>query len=122
MSTIAVDNARPSAGGTSYSLTSGVAKAWVNYSHNVNTINGSNNISSITDDATGVFTVDYTSNFSSSSYGFNMTTRRQGGTARAATLNQGNIATTDIQITTTNLAGTLEDAETNGVTLTGDLA
>ena len=64
MSTIAVDNARPSAGGTSYSLTSGVAKAWgvLNYA----TFSGleSYNISGTTDNGVGSGTWSFTNSFS----------------------------------------------------------
>jgi len=55
MSTIAVDNARPSAGGTSYSLTSGVAKAHGSVNNNAGafTLITSYNVSSITDNGVG---------------------------------------------------------------------
>ena len=66
MSTIAVDNARPSAGGTSYSLTSGVAKAALYYDQTGPTINSSENISSVTDIGTGLFSPNLTNAMSGS--------------------------------------------------------
>jgi len=67
MSTIAVDNARPSAGGTSYSLTSGVAKAWC--SANVSAVvSDSYNVSSVTDVATARFSLNLTNSFVNADY------------------------------------------------------
>ena len=62
MSTIAVDNARPSAGGTSYSLTDGVAKAYakVPYSAGTPSLSKSYNVSSITDAGVGTLEVNLT--------------------------------------------------------------
>ena len=60
MSTIAVDNARPSAGGTAYSLTDGVAKATCSYDQVAVEIDESSNVSSVTDVATGQSTVNLT--------------------------------------------------------------
>lgn len=69
MSTIAVDNARPSAGGTAYSLTGGVAKAWVNFNGTGTiAVRGSLNVASLTDDATGSYLVNYTTNMADGNY------------------------------------------------------
>lgn len=64
MSTISVDNARPSAGGTAYSLTSGSSKFWA-YFDGTGTaaIQDSNNASSLTDNSTGDFTVGVLNDF-----------------------------------------------------------
>ena len=71
MSTIGVDNARPSAGGTSYSLTDGVAKAWVNF-NGTGTIatRDSYNLTGLTDNAAGDYSVSYTNNFSGNGYSY----------------------------------------------------
>lgn len=68
MSTIRVDNFGPSAGGTAYSAR-GVAKAWVNF-NGTGTIaaRDSENVSSLTDNGTGDYTVAFSSAFSSSDY------------------------------------------------------
>lgn len=65
MSTIAVDNIKPSAGGTSFT-TRGVAKAWVEIDGTgTAAIEASNNVSSITDNGTGDYTVSFTNSMSS---------------------------------------------------------
>jgi hypothetical protein len=46
----------------------GSIKAWVNYSHTSNVIRDSNQVSSVTDTATGIFTVNWTSAFSNTYY------------------------------------------------------
>jgi hypothetical protein len=44
------------------------AKAYLVYNQNANTLNGSLNISSITDNSSGVFTATFTNNFANVSY------------------------------------------------------
>lgn len=65
MSTIAVDNMRPSLGGTPFSV-NGTAKAWIDY--NVSTVQVSLNVSTLTDNASGDHTVNFTNAFSSASF------------------------------------------------------
>jgi hypothetical protein len=68
MSTIRVDNFGPSAGGTTYSAR-GIAKAWVNFD-GTGTIasRDSENVSSLTDDGTALYTVSFTNAFSAADY------------------------------------------------------
>lgn len=68
MSIIRVDNFGPSAGGTTYSAR-GIAKAWVNF-NGTGTIaaRDSENVSSLTDVATGRYTVSVTSSFNAADY------------------------------------------------------
>lgn len=68
MSTIAVDNVKPSAGGTAFS-TRGVAKAWVNFD-GTGTIaaRDSENVTSLTDNGTGDYTVNFTNTFDVADY------------------------------------------------------
>ena len=70
MSTIRVDNFGPSAGGTTYSAR-GIAKAWVNF-NGTGTIatRDSENVSSLTDNGTGIYTVNFSNNFSAADYAF----------------------------------------------------
>ena len=70
MSTISVDNARPSAGGTSYSLTSGVAKAWSCLDATVGSAvaKSSYNVSSVTDNSVGNFNINLANFLTSSDY------------------------------------------------------
>jgi hypothetical protein len=59
MSTIRVDNFGPSAGGTTYSAR-GIAKAWVNFNGTgTAAIQDSLNMSSLTDNGTGDYTLTY---------------------------------------------------------------
>ena len=68
MSTIRVDNFGPSAGGTTYSAR-GIAKAWVNF-NGTGTIaaRDSENVSSLTDNGTGDYTVNLTSSMANANY------------------------------------------------------
>ena len=60
-------------------VVNGSAKAWCNFSQNIATINDSLNISSVTDDATGVSTVNFTTNFNAADYVF-IGTNKDGNT------------------------------------------
>ena len=68
MSTIRCDNFGPSAGGTTYSAR-GIAKAWVNFD-GTGTIaaRDSENVSSLTDNATGEYTVNFSNSFAAADY------------------------------------------------------
>jgi hypothetical protein len=68
MSTIRVDNFGPSAGGTTYSAR-GIAKAWVNFD-GTGTIasRDSENVSSLTDNGTGDYSVNFTNAFDAADY------------------------------------------------------
>ena len=77
MSTIRVDNFGPSAGGTTYSA-GGVAKLWVNFNGTGTVaVRDSLNASSITDNGTAVYTVNFSSSMSNGNYGITV------GNARA---------------------------------------
>lgn len=68
MSLIRVDNFGPSAGGTTYSA-GGIAKAWVNFNGTGTiAVRDSENVSSITDNGTGDYTVSFSSVFASNTY------------------------------------------------------
>jgi hypothetical protein len=68
MSTIRVDNFGPSAGGTTYSAR-GIAKAWVNF-NGTGTIaaRDSENVSSLTDNGTGIYNVNFSNAFGAADY------------------------------------------------------
>ena len=68
MSTIRVDNFGPSTGGTTYSAR-GIAKAWVNFD-GTGTIaaRDSENVSSLTDNGQGDYTVNFTNAFGAADY------------------------------------------------------
>ena len=68
MSTIRVDNFGPSAGGTTYSAR-GIAKAWVNFNGTGTiAVRDSENVSSLTDNATGQYTVNLSAAMISANY------------------------------------------------------
>ena len=68
MSLIRVDNFGPSAGGTTYSAR-GVAAAWVNFNGTGTVaVRDSENVSSLTDNGTGSYNVNYTNNFAAVDY------------------------------------------------------
>jgi hypothetical protein len=68
-STIRVDNVAPSAGGTSRSLVRGTAAAWVNF-NGTGTIaaRDSENVSSLTDNGAGDYTVNFSNAFGAADY------------------------------------------------------
>ena len=65
MSTITVTNIKAT-GETASRAVSGVAAAWVSW--NFASVDDSNNISSVSDDGTGLFTTSFTSNMSNALY------------------------------------------------------
>ena len=68
MSTIRVDNFGPSAGGTTYSAR-GIAKAWVNFDGTgAIAARDSENVSSLTDNGTGDYTVNFSNAFGAADY------------------------------------------------------
>lgn len=68
MSTIRVDNFGPSAGGTTYSAR-GIAKAWVNFNGTGTVaVRDSDNLSSITDNTTGDYSINVTNAFIAADY------------------------------------------------------
>lgn len=85
MSTLAVDNFKPSAGGTAFGL-SGIAKTHVNL-NGTGTIAvvGSSNVASITDNGTGRYTTTLTSAMSATTY----TAIGSGGSSSTGNINGG---------------------------------
>jgi hypothetical protein len=68
MSTLKVDNLQTSAGAPMYA-----AKAWVNFNgQGTVAIRASGNVSSITDNGTGHYTVNFTNAMSDANYGFSL--------------------------------------------------
>ena len=81
MSVIRVDNFGPSAGGTTYSAR-GIAKAWVNF-NGTGTIaaRDSENVSSLTDNGTGDYTVNWSSAMGDANYSVSLSATDNGTTA-----------------------------------------
>ena len=133
MSTIRVDNFGPSAGGTSYSAR-GIAKAWVNF-NGTGTIaaRDSENVSSLTDNGAGDYTVNFSSAFDAGNY--NMTGSSANGTSANLAANRilgvyadaggvGNSAPTSTacRIASIYSTETKQDAVWINATFHGDLA
>ena len=126
MSTIRVDNFGPSAGGTTYSAR-GIAKAWVNF-NGTGTIaaRDSENLSSLTDNGTGDYTVNFTNGLTNANYGF-MTgqqyTTGTGATDIGPIQAQGTTAqsTTSLRVAQ-KAGGGLYDANIVCISAHGDLA
>ena len=71
MSTLKVTTIQDTSGSnasTTAEIAEGRAKAWINFDMNAGSITDSFNVSSITDDGTGLFTVTYSSAFSNTNY------------------------------------------------------
>jgi len=125
MSTIAVDNARPSAGGTSYSLTSGVAKAWLSYDQAVNSLFGSYNLASVTDASAGKYTYSFTNNMASATDWAAFSTGGADDADQRIAWNSGQFktkTTTGWGVRTTNTGGINLDSGDGSTSAYGDLA
>lgn len=69
MSTLKVNNIKDASGGTSNLSIDGAAKAWVNFNGTGTVaIRDSFNVSSITDDNTGRYTINFTNAFADTNY------------------------------------------------------
>ena len=124
MSTIRVDNFGPSAGGTTYSAR-GIAKAWVNF-NGTGTIaaRDSENVSSLTDNGTGDYTVNINNDMADGNYAM---ASAGGGTAGNfnTSVSVGNFlaAPTGSAIRVVSLYGTSQsDCGQANVAILGDLA
>jgi len=120
MSTLKVTNIAGLTG-SSTDVMGGLAKVWVLYDQTNNTNRGSNNISSITDTSTGLFTLNYTNSFSD---GYYATTGSGNQNRRfqvdGTTLSEQTTSAVDCRITTEST--TVSDITTIGVNIHGDLA
>jgi hypothetical protein len=106
-------------GSATTNLAQGLAKAWADYEGSTNTIEDSLNISSVDDDATGVFDYNYTSNMNSNNYAVSCSSTDQtycGADAKSEVLSS------QVEILTHNSTPTAKDRNYNAVTIHGDLA
>ena len=126
MSTIAVDNLKPSAGGTSFT-TRGIAKAWVNFNGTgVVAIRDSENVSSVTDNGTGDYAVNLTNDMGNVNYSGVGAGSIGTASVTAYTLSPSSYATGSIGVESKRClnGGTVAalDFDYSNVTVTGDLA
>ena len=121
MSTIKVENIRIASEAVSRPVT-GVAAAWVNFNGTGTVaIRGSLNVSSITDNSTGTYTTNFTSNMDSINYSL---TVQVGGDAARNWVNSPiqNRSSSSVNTYTYNTSGTVTDYDSNNNTVSGDLA
>jgi len=124
MSTIRVDNFGPSSGGTTYSAR-GIAKAWVNFD-GTGTIaaRDSENVSSLTDNGTGDYTVNIGNDFAAADYA----TAGGGGRNSDAEwrgISSGSLAVGSCKISSSEWSGSnvvKTDVDTVTAAFLGDLA
>jgi len=123
MSTIRVDNFGPSAGGTTYSAR-GIAKAWVNF-NGTGTIaaRDSENVSSLTDNGTGDYTVNFSNAFATTGYSAVVSQMRFSTTSfNDITQIEANGQLTGSVTTRTSTTTANFDPAVVSITVTGDLA
>jgi len=122
MSTIRCDNFGPSAGGTTYSAR-GIAKAWVNF-NGTGTIaaRDSENVSSLTDNGTGNYTVNFSNAFGAGDYAFACSCANGvGGNSIPSSLSTATILTSSFQMIDARPTGAV-DRDTFTSIFHGDLA
>ncbi len=116
-STIKVDNIAPSAGGTEFSLTRGVAKAWVR-GDKAAVIGQSLNISSSVDNGTGSYTYNFTAGFDAVTWSGQVTAE---AINRIGAIDNSTKAVGSAPIRTTLYNSAAEDRQ-HGLSIQGDLA
>ena len=130
MSTIRVDNFGPSAGGTTYSAR-GIAKAWVNFNGTgTPAARDSENLASITDNGTGNYTLNFTSDMANGNYSATTNARLWSLASdeyRVTTVRTFAAGSIQVETLEPYLGGgsadlRIVDADINCVSITGDLA
>jgi hypothetical protein len=119
LSTLRIDNFGPSAGGTTYSAR-GIAKAWLYYNGVSNTIVGSLNTTSVTDNATGDFTQNITNAFADTSGA--VTTGKTNEVSNAGNAMAARVVTSSTIGIAAYEDGTKRDSSHNYTMVMGDLA
>jgi hypothetical protein len=103
--------------GTAGYFSSQLAKAWVNFNGTGTVaIRDSYNVSSITDNGTGDYTVNYSTALNNSNYCALGSSRVVIGT-RTSVVGFSNYTTTSIRLETINLTNNLQDEDTNCVSI-----
>ena len=125
MSTLKVDNLLNSAGNESPISVPGAAKAWVNFNGNTGTqgqsdvtIRDSFNVSSVTDNNTGDYTVNFTTALANANYCISGMTMNSNNFI--AINSSTNPATSSVRVAVRNHDGTGENADYVCVAIHGD--
>jgi len=99
----------------------GIAKAWVNFNGVTTvTINGSFNVSSVTRNGTGLYTINFTTALPNANYAASGSASRSSSTSSISYLapsTNTTYTTTAFQFYTTNDAGAAEDSARCGVVI-----
>ena len=113
---------------TTTNLQQGLCKVWVNMNAGT-TINDSQNVSGLTDVATGAHTITFSNNMASANYSPSMNGKEGVGETHSSAvvdviLNPTRVVftTSDIKVTSQNFNNQLTDFHTNTVNIMGDLA
>ena len=113
---------------TTTNLQQGLCKVWVNMNAGT-TINDSQNVSGLTDVATGAHTISFSNNMASANYSPSMNGKEGVGETHSSAvvdviLNPTRVVftTSDIKVTSQNFNNQLTDMNTNTVNINGDLA
>ena len=100
-------------------VVNGSAKAWVNFNGTAFGVRDSNNVSSMTDDGTGLYTVNFSSAFAAANQAMSASSVT-GGTVVALAL-RGTVATTYALLIAAGTGGALDRSD-NAAAFHGDLA
>jgi hypothetical protein len=101
----------------------GIAKAWVNFAGASGTVNGSFNVSSVTRNGTGDYTVNFTTAMPNTNYCYMGIGKRSGSTQRPIVMSQANTATYDSAtgsfrfVTWVEAAASIEDPQSFNVSV-----
>jgi hypothetical protein len=119
MSTITVTNIQAT-GETATRAVSGVAAAWVNFNGAAASITTSQNVSSLTDNATGDFSNSFTSSFSNDNYSVSGMPARDRGSAVRGYITTMNSDLTSSTVRTQSLDGRSTSNPPAGVDYVGN--
>lgn len=121
-SELRVNTLKDSAGNNSIGMSvvaNGTAKVWVNFNGTGTVaIRDDNNVTSITDGGTGLYTVNYTNNMSNANYAANFSNTIQNSQINS----NANMTSSAIGLRTRNSSFTNTDSDTCLVAVQGDLA
>lgn len=96
------------------------AKVWVNYAGSTGTVNGSYNVSSVTNTGAGDETVNFTTALSAATFAAAVSAGVTPGLSNARVVSTGSFAVGSLQLATNNLAG-LADAPNVCAAIFGDI-
>tara|TARA_Y100000004_G_scaffold188318_1_gene242261 strand:+ start:408 stop:782 length:375 start_codon:yes stop_codon:yes gene_type:complete len=124
MSTLKTSNIQDTSGNnnsTPQEIGKGRAKAWINFNgENTPTARESYNVSSITDNATGNYTLNFTNAMSSADFAYTFASGDQNHTSATRALNYMSSTTTSLQILSESSNGTNSDESHICVVVFGD--